>query len=177
MKRCILAVLVIGILFGSVIAIGAQEAVSGATKEWTIDSISAASKAFYYAKSSLTGEDLWKAIEARAGAVVVATANEDGTPNAAVIIPGISKDRTALIFGIAPNQTLENLKARHVAVVTIYLYTASATDKFERNKGARIIAELITDQTEIARLAAENKDRGASAGSTFLKIVKILPLG
>lgn len=155
----------------------AQDAVSGATKEWTIDSISAASKMFYYAKSSLTGEDLWKAIEQRAGAVVVSTANEDGTPNAAIIIPGITRDRTALIFGIAPNQTLENLKARHIAVITIYIYTPTAADKFERNKGARIIAELITDKAEIDRLVAENKDRGASAQSTFLKIVKILPLG
>lgn len=177
MKRYYVAGLFMGILLVFTGVLGAQEAVSGATKEWTIDSISAASKAFYYAKSSLTGEDLWKAIEARAGAVVVSTANEDGTPNAAVVIPGISKDRTALIFGIAPNQTLENLKARHVAVVTIYIYTASAADKFERNKGARIIAELITDSAEIARLATDNKDRGASAGSTFLKIVKILPLG
>lgn len=173
MKRIVFALCMLA-MAGSAFA---QDAVSGATREWTIDSISAASKAFYYAKSSLTGEDLWKAIEQRAGAVVVSTANEDGTPNAAVIIPGITKDRSALIFGIAPNQTLENLKARHVAVITIYIYTPTATDKFERNKGARIIAELITDKAEIERLAAENKDRGASPQSTFLKIVKILPLG
>ncbi len=165
------------VLLAGLWTVYAQDALSGATKEWTVDSISAASKAFYYAKSSLTGEDLWQAIEKRAGAVVVSTANEDGTPNAAVIIPGISKDRTALIFGIAPNQTLENLKARHIAVITLYIYTPTATDKFERNRGARIIAELITDQAEIKRLAQENKDRGASEQSTYLKIVKILPLG
>ena len=141
------------------------------------DAISAASKVAYYEKSSLKGEDLWTVIEKRAGAVVVATTNANGTPNAAVIIPGITKDRTALIFGIAPNQTLENIQARKVAVVTIYVYNAAATDKFERNKGARLIVELITDTQEIKRQVEQNKDRGATEQSIFMKIVKVLPLG
>lgn len=141
------------------------------------DAISKASTVAYYAKSSLTGDALWQAIESRSGAFSVATVNPNGTPNAAVVIPGISKDRTALFFGIAPNQTLENIKNKKLAVLTIYLYNATASDKFERNKGARIILELITDQAEITRLVELNKDRGASATSIFMKIVKVLPLG
>lgn len=141
------------------------------------DSISAASKGNYYAKSSLAGEDLWKALESRQCAVAMATVNADGSPNLATVIPGVTKDRTALIFGIAPNQTIVNLRERKLAVLSAYIYTPAATDKFERNKGARLVLELITDQAVITKLLEENKDRGASATSVFLKIVRVMPLG
>ncbi len=141
------------------------------------DAISKASTSYYYAKSSFQGEELWAALDARLCAVSVATVNADGSPNAAVVIPGVSKDRTAIIFGIAPNQTSENIAARKLAVITAYLYTPSATEKLDRNKGARIVVELITDPALIKRLAADNKDKGATEKSTFMRIVKVLPLG
>jgi hypothetical protein len=141
------------------------------------DSVSAASKAYSYAASSLSGEELWKVLAARQAAVSLATVNADGTPNAAVVIPGVTKDRSALMFGIAPNQTLENLKSRKLGVLTAYLYTPSATEKLERNKGARIVLELITDAALIEKLVLENKDGGASATTLFMRIVRVLPIG
>ncbi len=164
MKRIMLAT-VIAMLFAG--GISAQSA----------DSVSAASKANYYAKSSLQGDDLWYAIENRLGAVTMATVNADGSPTIATVIPGVVKDRSALMFGIAPNQTILNLRERKLAALSVYLYTAAATDKFARNRGARLVLELITDPAIIAKLVEENKDRGATAGTTFLRIVRIQPLG
>ena len=143
----------------------------------SVDSISKASTSFYYAKSSLDGEELWKALETRQCAISVATVNADGSPNAAVIIPGVTKDRAYVMFGIAPNQTILNLKERKLAVITAYIYAPAATDKLERNKGARIIVEYVSDPELVKKLAEENKDRGASAQSTFMKIIKVMPLG
>jgi hypothetical protein len=150
---------------------------AGGLSAQSADSVSAASKANYYAKSSLQGEQLWYAIENRLGAATMATVNADGSPNIATVIPGVVKDRSALMFGIAPNQTSLNLKERKLAALSVYLYTPAATDKFERNKGARFVLELITDPALIAKLFEENKDRGASATTTFLRIVRILPIG
>ncbi len=143
----------------------------------SVDSVSKASTVQYYAKSSLEGEALWTALESRRCAISVATVNADGIPNAAVVIPGVAKDRTALIFGLAPNQTAENFKARKLAVVTAYIYDPSAAEKLDRNKGARIVVEYISDPELQKRLAEENKDRGASEKSTFMRIVKVIPLG
>lgn len=160
----------------SILLIAALLLALGASAQ-SADSVSAASKTAYYAKSSLTGEDLWTVIAARQAAVSMATVNADGTPNAAVVIPGVTKDRSALMFGIAPNQTLENLKARKFGVLTAYLYNPTAAEKLERNKGARILLELITDQATIDRLVLENKEGGASATSIFLRVVKVMPIG
>lgn len=149
---------------------------SGAVAQ-SADSISAASRTAYYAKSSLDGEELWKALETRQCAVALATVNGDGSPNLAVVIPGVDIERKALYFGIAPNQTLENLKSRRLAVLSAYIYAPSATDKFERNKGARIVLELVSDPEAVAALLDRNKGRGVSPATIFLRIVRVLPIG
>ncbi|MBL8966670.1 MAG: hypothetical protein JNG85_06645 [Spirochaetaceae bacterium] len=141
------------------------------------DAISKASTTQYYAKSSLQGDELWKALETMQCAISVATVNADGTPNAAVVIPGVTKDRSALVFGLAPNQTIENFKARKFAVVTAYIYNPTATEKLDRNKGARIVVEYISDPAEIKRQIEDNKNPRITEKSTFMKIVRVMPLG
>lgn len=141
------------------------------------DAVSAASTVQYYAKSSLQGEALWTALEARLCAIAVATVNADGSPNAAVVIPGVTADRGYLIFGLAPNQTLGNFTERKLAVVVAYVYDPKATDKLERNRGARIVVEYVSDPATVKRLAEANKDRGASEKSVFMRVVRVLPLG
>lgn len=152
-------------------------AVLGLSAQGAVDSISKASTGIYYAKSSLVGEDLWRALEARQCAISVATVNADGSPNAAIVIPGVTKDRLYLMFGLAPNQTGVNLRERGFAVVTAYIYNPSAADKLERNRGARIIVEYVSDPELSARLREENKDKGAAPTTIFTRIVKVLPLG
>lgn len=80
MKKILMALFALALL---TVGIGAQSA----------DSISKASTTNYYTKTSLSGEDLWKAMDAYQLSVSIATVNADGSPNAAVVIPGVTKDR------------------------------------------------------------------------------------
>ncbi len=145
----------------------------------SVDSISKASTGIYYGKTSLAGEDLWKALESYECAISVATVNADGTPNAAVVIPGVTNDRAYLYFGLAPNQTGINMKERKFAVLTAYNYTSpsKSADKKMLSIGARIILEYVSDPATIAKLIEENKDKKASPSTIFMKIVKVLPIG
>ncbi|MDX9784601.1 MAG: hypothetical protein RBT72_07610 [Spirochaetia bacterium] len=143
----------------------------------SIDSISKASTSNYYTKTSLTGEDLWKALETYQLSVSVATVNPDGSPNAAVVIPGVTKDRQHLFFGLAPNQTGINMKERKLIVVTATGYIAPKGDQKMTYSGARIIAEYVSDPAIQKKLVEQNKDKKASDSTIFLKIVKVLPIG
>jgi len=145
----------------------------------SVDSISKASTGIYYGKTSLAGEDLWKALESYECAISVATVNADGTPNAAVVIPGVTNDRAYLYFGLAPNQTGINMKERKFAVLTAYNYTSpsKSADKKMLSFGARIILEYVSDPATIAKLIEQNKDKKASPSTIFMKIVKVLPIG
>jgi len=164
MKK-ILSILVAFVLLAA--GIGAQ----------SIDSISKASTSNYYTKTSLTGEDLWKALETYQLSVSVATVNPDGSPNAAVVIPGVTKDRQHLFFGLAPNQTGINMKERKLIVVTATGYIAPKGDQKMTYSGARIIAEYVSDPAVQKKLVEQNKDKKASDSTIFLKIVKVLPIG
>ena len=55
--------------------------------------------------------------------------------------------------------------------------TRIAHEILERNKGARIIVEYVSDPELSARLREENKDKGAAPTTIFTKIVKVLPIG
>ena len=137
------------------------------------DAVSAASKQNYYTGSSLTGNELLEALKNRELAISVATVNGDGTPNAAVVIPGVV-DSEILMFGLADNQTKINFVERKLAVITAYKYDPTAESKAERNVGARIVVEYIDDEAEIEDLMART---GAGTGTMFVRILKILPIG
>jgi len=138
-----------------------------------VDSISAASKTYYYESSSLTGTKLMDAISGRKGATTVATTNEDGTPNIATVIPGVAGENH-LMFGISPNQTSANMKERKLAVLTVYIYTPSAVEKADRNIGARVILKLVEDPIKLNELMLKTK---GTASTIYMEIVKVLPLG
>ena len=139
----------------------------------SVDSISAASKKNYYEQSSLKGTELLEELRNRRAAVSLATTNEDGTPNAAVVIPGVADEKT-LMFGIADNQTKINIMARRYAVLTAYIYSPDEQDKLKRNRGARLILEVVTDKKKIDELMQKTK---AQQGTIFMEIVKVLPIG
>lgn len=161
----------------TLVALTLLAAALGLASAQSADAVSKASTVQYYAKSSLLGEDLWKALETRQCAIAVATVNADGSPNAAVVIPGVTKDRSALVFGLAPNQTLLNFRERRLAIVTAYIYNPSAADKLERNKGARILVEFVSDPAQAGKLLEDNRDKGATENSVFMRILKVMPLG
>jgi len=139
----------------------------------SVDTISAASGKFYYEAGSYNAEQLKAALSAYpyAGSVTIATVNEDGTPNLAVAVPGLSPDGQYLMFGLAENRTKANMLARSFAVVSIYEYKPTAESKADRNRGCRIILEYPGADANTALNAGKERP------SLYMKIVRILPLG
>jgi len=138
-----------------------------------VDTFTSASVVNFYESSALKGEALFTALRNRDTAITVATVNPDGTPNAAVVIPGVVNE-TTLQFGLADNQTKLNLQNDKRAVITAYIYSPKAVSKADRNIGAKLQVELITDAAELKTLFETTK---APVGTIFVKIIKIMPLG
>lgn len=137
------------------------------------DAVSSASMVFYQ-DSSLTGEELRQAIRDAEGCCSVATVNDDGTVNLANFVP-YPAGEDHLSFTFAENTTKANLASGRDGMVSYYIYTQEATDKNERNRGARFRIALETDQAVIDQLVAENPE--IPVGATFVRILEVLPLG
>lgn len=138
-----------------------------------VDSISAASKTYFYEKSALKDNALLEAIKQRKGASTVATTNVDGSPNLAVVVPGLADDNT-LMFEMAENQTKVNVQDRKIAVLSVYIYNPTAAEKTERNVGAKVVLKLVEDKDKIKQLTEKTK---AKEGTIFMEMVKTMPLG
>ncbi|MGL4336999.1 MAG: hypothetical protein ACRCST_08880 [Turicibacter sp.] len=148
----------------------------------SVESVSKASTNTFYVESSFTGEELVTLFAERLGAVSIATTNEDGAPNLATAIPSMTQDGKYLYLSLAPCQTLENLQQRKIAVIESYIYTKEATDKLERNKGARVVVTLEEDETALEEVRGSLVETGIFDAETaqkfiFLKVEKVLPLG
>ncbi len=130
-----------------------------------VDAIASASKKFYYAESSLTGEMLQKIINSHQAAFVLSTTNSDNSPNAGFFIPEMLSDST-IKFGLADNQTRRNIERTEKAILTVYKSSLDADGKV-RHQGARLI---------LRRDERKSKDKKTYKVIT-MKIVKILPLG
>ncbi len=138
----------------------------------SVDSISKASTAYYYEEASVTGDDFNAFVQNRTGAVSIATTNEDGSPNLATLVPSITEDGKYLIIVSAENQTITNIKERELAVFEFFNYQPNEEDKMKRNTGARAVVKYDADaQTDLIT------KYGATAESTLLEIVKVIPLG
>lgn len=131
-----------------------------------------ASTSYYYEAASVTGDDFIAFVNERKGAVSIATTNEDGSPNLATLVPGITPDGKYLTITSAENQTIKNIEERKLAVFQFYNYQAQEEDKMKRNTGARAIVKYDADKQ--AELTEQYKPR---EGSFMLEIVKVIPLG
>ncbi len=130
-----------------------------------VDAIASASKKFYYAKSSLTGEMLQRLINSHQAAFVLSTTNPDNSPNAGFFIPEMLSDST-IKFGLADNQTRRNIERTRKAVLTVYKSSPDADGK-TRHQGARLILRL-----------DEKKSKNKLMHKMLtMRIEKILPLG
>jgi hypothetical protein len=165
----VLAAMVVAALAGC-----SQQAAEGEqAPEPSVDSISQASVSNYYGDSSLTGQALVDVINNRQAAITVATTNADGTPNLATVIPAfVGED--VIVFGLAENQTKVNLMERKLGVISAYIYDPAAEEKLDRNRGARLVIERISDESEIKELMEAND---LAEGSILVRVVEVLPLG
>lgn len=177
MKKRLIALLLGGVMTLSMMACSEKKENEVTTAN--VDTISQASTGIFYEKSSWDEskvKDVLKNNVSNAAAVVVSTTNEDGTPNAATIVPGLVNDNT-LVFNIASEgNTKKNMLERGVAVLTIFNHNVGEADKFVRNQGARVVLKTVTDEDKINDLV---KEAGLKDSSTavFMEMVKVLPLG
>ena len=177
MKKKLIALLLGGAMTLSMMA--CSEKKENETVTANVDTISQASKEVYYGESSWDQAKVKEVLKnnvSKAAAVVVSTTNEDGTPNAATIVPGLVNDNT-LVFNIATEgNTKKNMVERGIAVLTMFDHNPEAEDKALRNQGARVVLKTVTDEDKINELVKEAGLKDAST-AVFMEMVKILPLG
>lgn len=162
MKKVFSLLLVLGLL------------VTGVALAEDVDTTTAASQNYYGDVSLLTLEDLIPAITAFKGACTFATVNEDGSPNLAVFVPGITENGY-IVSNQAPNATQTNIRRTKQAVIAYYIYNPEATERAEKYGGARLVVTLEEDPAILEELIALNERY--SENTLFLKIEEILPLG
>ncbi len=130
-----------------------------------IDVIASASKKYHYSKTSLTGKALQQVINAHQATFVLSTTNPDNSPNAGVFIPEMTSDSTVK-FGLAENQTRQNIEKTKKAVLTVYKFLPEEIGK-SSPQGARLILELIEEKSVNQK----------SYNILEMKIKKVIPLG
>ncbi|TVQ19891.1 MAG: hypothetical protein EA382_15845 [Spirochaetaceae bacterium] len=172
-------------LFRVLIVIGALATVAAAplVAQTGVDAISAASTQNYYEESSLSGVALYDLIGSRRAAFVWSTMNANGTPNAAVLVPGVVDRNQGILaqsFGGDGPQTIVNMRRGGYSILTVYQHNPDSADRLERNTGARVVCEYISDPAQQRRLLAEFQrvnPRATAENTVFLRIVRVLPLG
>lgn len=92
--------------------------------------------------TTLDAEALAASMRKVEGVSVVATVNEDGTPNAGVFVPMIV-DSSHVVMTLAPNRTKENIERTGACAVVYDVADAAAAEKADRHKGARLTLELV----------------------------------
>lgn len=131
-----------------------------------------ASRAFYQ-DNSLTKDALPLAIQGAQGGRTVATVNENGTPNIAVFAPGV---RERITFVSPGRKTIrKNVLRTKQAVLSYFIYPKDEAEKEKRNRGARVVLELETDENVISQLRGQNPDLPDI--TIYMKIAEVLPLG
>lgn len=139
------------------------------------DSVSKASTVYYYEGSSWDEAKVIDAIKNKVSdfaAVVISTVNEDGSPNAATIVPGLDDEGYLMFAYGSEGSTFENMKERQMAVLTLFEHNPEAEVK---NQGARVVLKVVTDEAKTKELAEKNNlDPNTTI---FTEIVKVIPLG
>ncbi len=109
------------------------------------------------------------------GVTVVSTVNADGTPNIAILTPGVA-DENHIVFNLAPtNATMTNLKRDKIAKIVFDKPNTAAQTKEERHQGAVVRLELEEDTAVLDELKASNEY--ITDSSLVCKIVEVLPVG
>ncbi len=140
----------------------------------TADAVSSASQNDFYTDFALSGDELMNAVNEYSGFYVVATANEDGTPQLGYFVYSMLKDGDAyyVMLGLEENQTRVNLERTGRAEA---IYAARPADDEQPQyavSGARMELELVTDEELTQKLNTEGYDT-----SMFLKVTEAKPLG
>lgn len=125
--------------------------------------------------TTLAGDALKDSMGKVEGLSVVATVNEDGTPNAAVFVPMMA-DGEHVVMTLASNRTRENIERTKQCAIVYDAVDPSASEKAERHKGVRMRCELVASDTEEFGRVAREWPR-MSPYTLVLRVVEFMPIG
>jgi len=158
---------------------GAVEAETGeAGNEETgteeVEAVTHASVTDYYGDFGLSGDALMEAINTPAGSYVIATVNEDGTPQLGFFVYSMMKegDTYYLALGLAENQTRENLERTGEAMAIYAANPGKDADAQYAVSGARMSLKLVTDEKLAEKLNTAGYDT-----TMFCEVEWAKPLG
>lgn len=128
--------------------------------------------------TNFTVEELGASLAKMEGIFVLATTNEDGSPDAAIFVPHLL-DETHLIMFLAPNRTRQNLERTGQAWGVYEVTHADATEKQQRYAGARMKLSLVKPEGETAEEFAQATADFPSVNpaALVLRIEQLIALG
>ena len=128
--------------------------------------------------TNFTVEELGASLAKMEGIFVLATTNEDGSPDAAIFVPRLL-DETHLIMFLAPNRTRQNLERTSQAWGVYEVTHADATEKQQRYAGARMKLSLVKPEGETAEEFAQATADFPSVNpaALVLRIEQLIALG
>ena len=128
--------------------------------------------------TNFTVEELGASLAKMEGIFVLATTNEDGSPDAAIFVPRLL-DETHLIMFLAPNRTRQNLERTSQAWGVYEVTHADATEKQQRYAGARMKLSLVKPEGETAEEFAQATAHFPSVNpaALVLRIEQLIALG
>ena len=143
-----------------------------ATEE--VEAVTHASVTDYYGDFGLSGDALMEAINTPAGSYVIATVNEDGTPQLGFFVYSMMKegDTYYLALGLAENQTRENLERTGEAMAIYAANPGKDADAQYAVSGARMSLKLVTDEKLAEKLNTAGYDT-----TMFCEVEWAKPLG
>jgi hypothetical protein len=139
-----------------------------------VDAVASASVASN-AYTNLDREQLIATANSFAAECMIATTNEDSTPNIAIFAGGLILKNEYIIFNWTDNQSKTNLMERKLGMVAFDVVNLSADTKEERHKGAKVRIEYVDDNAIRDELKAESER--VSDTTLIARIADILPIG
>lgn len=154
--RKLLCLLLAGLLATTPIAAAEGDILEGVE----VEGVSSASVMDFYGDFGIDGDTLMDAVNSYSGSYVVATVNEDGSPQVGFYIYSMVKDGEDyyVLLGLAENQTRVNLEREGQAMA---LYAANPEEGAENQyavSGARMYLELVTDEELVEKLNTTGYD-------------------
>ena len=139
-----------------------------------VEAVTHASVTDYYGDFGLSGDALMEAINTPAGSYVIATVNEDGTPQLGFFVYSMMKERDTyyLALGLAENQTRENLERTGEAMAIYAANPGKDADAQYAVSGARMSLKLVTDEKLAEKLNTAGYDT-----TMFCEVEWAKPLG
>lgn len=128
--------------------------------------------------TNFTIDELGDSLRKMEGTFVLATVNEDNTPDAAIFVPQLL-DSTHLIMFLAPNRTRANLERSGHAWGVYEVINVEASEKQQRYAGARMKLSLVKPEGETAeefKQATANFPR-MNPAAVVLRIEELIALG